>query len=95
MKENYDLMLSGLIKERERLLENNPELQSYQDEINQTLESAGDDAVNRCKKLMSMLMVKMETELLPAKYEVRRLGQKISNMSEQEKKIFRLTGELV
>jgi len=81
MKENYDLMLEGLLKEKELLLKSNPELQTFQDEIDLILESEGDDAISRCKKLIGMLMHKMQFELLPARYHLNRLKNKVEYMS--------------
>ena len=90
MKENYELMLHGLLREKENLLKKNPELQEYQDEIDSQLSTVGDDPLLRCEKLVEMLMHKMQYELLPAKNHAFKLRNKLNYMTKAEKYVLLL-----
>lgn len=84
MKENFDILLKALLMEREKLLETCSELKEFQNLIDNELDI--DDPYLRAKKLNELLLRKLNDELIPAMYHLRKLQAKIDNMSDKELK---------
>lgn len=84
MKEDYEILLRALLMEREKLLNSCTELKKFQEEIDAQLDV--EDPFLRAKKLNELLLRKLNDELIPAMYHLRKLQSKINNMTVEELK---------
>jgi hypothetical protein len=82
MKVDYDILLKALIMERERILETCSELAEFQKEIDEHLTI--EDPYQRAKKINELLIEKLNKELIPAMYQLRKLQSKIEGMSDED-----------
>ena len=83
MKVDQKVYLEALLKERDQLLEEFPELKKYQLEIDSMLLGI-EDPEERCLVLMSALMDKLKYELLPAKSAGRKISNQLSVTSKKK-----------
>lgn len=83
MKTNYDLLIKALEKEREELLEANPDLKKYQKEIDKALEGV-QDPLERAAILNQLLIQKLSEELIPAMAELRQVESKVKAKENQK-----------
>ena len=83
MKTNYDLLIKALEKEREELLEANPDLKKHQREIDKALEGV-EDPLERAAILNQLLIQKLSEELIPAIAELRQVKSKVKAKENQK-----------
>lgn len=76
MKENYDLIIKALEKERDELLEAYPELKKLQLEIDQSLEGI-EDPLERAAILNKLLIQKLSQDLLPSIAKLRQVESEV------------------
>ena len=82
MKEDFEILLRALLIEREKLLETCSELKEFQKLIDEQLNV--EDPILRAEKLNELLLRKLNDELIPAMYHLRKLQAKIDTMSYEE-----------
>lgn len=82
MKEDFEILLRALLMEREKLLETCSELKEFQKLIDEEVNV--EDPILRAKKMNELLLRKLNDELIPAMYHLRKLQAKIDTMSYDE-----------
>jgi chromosome segregation ATPase len=82
MSQKLEEYINELIQEREELLNAYPELRAYQKEIEETLEGIT-DPIERSSKLTSLLLEKVQKELLPGKREAERIKSNLRKLKQK------------
>lgn len=82
MKEDFETLLRALLLEREKLLETCSDLKEFQKIIDQEIKVQ--DPLERAKKVNELLLRKLNDELIPAMYHLRKLQAKINTLTDEE-----------
>lgn len=85
MDDKSNKRIQELLRLKEELLRDNPELRAYQKEIDEALEKAGNDPIKRAEALNNMLIQLIEQKLAPALMKIRDKFIKKGNKTDSNK----------
>lgn len=85
MKINQEILVEALIKERDELIKNNPELAEFQSRIDSELDDIT-EPLERAAKVNQMLLKMLSEKLLPAMNKLREIESEVKILEFKSKK---------